>query len=142
MIMVPFESDFHSGVDFFDFFPVIFGIVFMIIIGTIIFNAAKGVGQWSKNEQSPELSVPAIVKAKRTEVDNFHHHNHDIHHHHIHSSTSYYATFEFTSGDRVEFSLSAKEYGLLAEDDLGILTFKGTRFIRFERNKEIQNHVT
>lgn len=27
-------------------------------------------------------------------------------------------------------------------DDLGILTFKGTRFIRSDRNKEIQNHVT
>lgn len=124
------------------FFPVIFGIAFIIVFGTIIFNAAKGVGQWSKNEQSPELSVPAIVKAKRTAVDNSHHHHHDNHHHHIHSSTSYYVTFEFNSGDRVEFSLSAKDYGLLAEDDLGILTFKGTRFIRFDRNKEIQNRLT
>jgi hypothetical protein len=34
-------------------------------------------------------------------------------------------TFEFESGDRSEFHVSGKEYGLLSEDDTGMLSFKG-----------------
>jgi hypothetical protein len=49
------------------------------------------------------------------------------------SSTSYFATFEFASGDRKEFSLSASQYGLLADHDTGQLTFQGTRFKHFNR---------
>jgi hypothetical protein len=49
------------------------------------------------------------------------------------ASTSYYVTFQFDNGDRTELHLSGKEYGMLAENDLGILTFQGTRFHTFER---------
>ncbi|WP_338030915.1 DUF2500 domain-containing protein [Fervidibacillus halotolerans] len=51
------------------------------------------------------------------------------------SSTSYFVTFEFESGDRKEFKLSGKDYGMLAEGDFGMLTFKGTRYLGFERKK-------
>ncbi|GGA88781.1 DUF2500 domain-containing protein [Ornithinibacillus halotolerans] len=124
---------FGGGIGF-DFFPIIFGIVFIIILGTIVVSIAKGIGQWSKNEQSPELSVPAIVRSKRMNVSRSHHHHHEDHHHsHTTSSTTYYVTFEFNSGDRKEFRTTGKEYGLLAENDTGILTFKGTRYLGFER---------
>jgi hypothetical protein len=33
----------------------------------------------------------------------------------------------------MEFHISGKEYGLLSEDDTGILTFQGTRYLDFER---------
>ncbi|MEG2144477.1 MAG: DUF2500 domain-containing protein, partial [Oscillospiraceae bacterium] len=39
------------------------------------------------------------------------------------------------SGDRMEFSVSDQEYGLLAENDMGVLTFQGTRYLGFQRNK-------
>ena len=62
----------------------------------------------------------------------------DVSHHtsddHMHTTyTHYYATFEVESGDRMEFELRGNEYGLLAEGDLGKLTFQGTRYLSFER---------
>lgn len=118
-----------TGFDFFSLFPVFFIIIFVIVIGTFIFNAAKGVSQWKKNEDSPQLSVYATVKGKRTHVRGTNHGND----HHSHTSTSYYATFEFESGDRKEFHLPASDYAQLADEDRGTLTFKGSRFIGFER---------
>jgi hypothetical protein len=44
-------------------------------------------------------------------------------------------TFEVESGDRMELHISAQEYGLLAEGDMGKLTFQGTRYHGFERIK-------
>ena len=49
--------------------------------------------------------------------------------------TTYYVTFEVESGDRIEFAVSGQEYGMLDDDDEGRLTFQGTRFLGFERNK-------
>jgi hypothetical protein len=126
-----------TGSGFFDLFPIFFGIIFFIVIIIFIINAAKGVTEWSKNEQSPKLSVPVIVKSKRTNVHHHHHHgNDDHHHHHGHTDTTYFVTFEFDSGDRQEFRLSAREYGQIAENDLGILTFQGSRFLGFERKRD------
>ncbi|WP_224653757.1 DUF2500 domain-containing protein, partial [Escherichia coli] len=50
------------------------------------------------------------------------------------ASTNYYVPFQVESGDRIELGLSGKEYGMLAEGDIGILTFQGTRELGFERN--------
>lgn len=35
--------------------------------------------------------------------------------HHSHSSTTYFVTFEVESGDRMEFMVDGREYGLLAD---------------------------
>ncbi|WP_273130959.1 DUF2500 domain-containing protein [Bacillus weihaiensis] len=101
------------------------GLIFIFIVSVIIFNVVRGVKEYTKNEQSPRLSVPAEVKAKRTKVRSGGQ-NH-------HSSTSYYVTFEFSSGDRSELKVSGREFGQLAEGDVGILTFQGTRYVEFER---------
>lgn len=117
--------------------PIFTGIIFVIVIGGILFSVFKGIGQWHKNEQSPKLRVPAIVKSKRADVSrrpNMHHQ--DNHHHHSSSThTRYFVTFEFESGVRSEFHVSGKEYGLISEDDIGILNFQGTRYLGFERKK-------
>ena len=47
--------------------------------------------------------------------------------------TSYYATFQVQSGDRMEFRVKGKEYGLLREGDRGELVFQGTRYHSFTR---------
>jgi hypothetical protein len=47
--------------------------------------------------------------------------------------TLYYITFEVESGDRLEFKVNGEEYGLCSEGDEGRLSFKGTRYIGFER---------
>ena len=116
----------------FDMFSIMFSIVFIIVIGMFVVTAIKGIGQWNKNNNSPRLTVPATVVAKRTNVS---HHNHagtNGHHHHS-TSTTYYVTFQVESGDRMELHLSGHEFGMLVEGDKGKLSFQGTRYLGFER---------
>ena len=116
----------------FGMFSVMFTIVFVLVIGTFIVTAVRGIGQWNKNNNSPRLTVPATVVAKRTNVTRHHHGGANGHHHH-HTSTTYYVTFQVESGDRMELNVDGTEYGLLVEGDNGKLTFQGTRYLGFER---------
>lgn len=106
--------------------PVFFAVILIMFIVT----AVKGISQWNKNNNSPKLTVPVTVVAKRTSVT--HHHSAGEHHHH-HTSTSYYVTFQVESGDRMELHVPGSEYGMLVEGDTGSLTFQGTRYLAFER---------
>ena len=113
-------------------FEVMFTIVFVIVIGTFVVTAVRGIGRWNKNNNSPRLTVPATVVAKRTNVTR-HRHGGSNGHHHYHTSTSYYVTFQVDSGDRMELDVAGEEYGLLVEGDRGNLSFQGTRYLGFER---------
>ena len=113
-------------------FEVMFTIVFVIVIGTFVVTAVRGIGRWNKNNNSPRLTVPATVVAKRTNVTRPRHGGANGHHHH-HTSTSYYVTFQVDSGDRMELDVAGEEYGLLVEGDRGNLSFQGTRYLGFER---------
>lgn len=127
------------GFDFFDgilfrLFPTIFGIVFLLILGTFIATIVKSIYTRSKNNHSPRLSVDAAVVTKRTDVS---HHTRaketwEAGYSHS-SSTRYYVTFQVESGDRMEFEVRGSEYGMLAEGDHGKLSFQGSRFLSFER---------
>ncbi|KOS66989.1 hypothetical protein AEA09_15945 [Lysinibacillus contaminans] len=106
---------------FMPFFFILFGAIFIFII----FSNLK---EWSKNNSSPVLTVPAKVVTKRTRTSGGAGDSS--------ASTTYYATFEVQSGDRIELRLNGREYGQLADDDFGLLTFQGTRFHTFERHKK------
>jgi hypothetical protein len=114
-------------------FMTLFVIVFIVIIGTILFRVVGGLNEWSENNQQPVLTVPARVVTKRTALSVYSHMQGANNNFGTRSSTSYFATFEFSTGDRKEYSLSASQYGLLAENDVGQLTFQGTRFKNFAR---------
>ena len=107
----------------FSLFPLMFAAVFCFVIGMFIYVFATAAKQNKRNNNSPRLTVPATVVAKRDHRS----HSRD----HVH--TAYYATFQFESGDRLELILSGSEYGLLCEGDRGRLTFRGTRYLGFER---------
>lgn len=115
----------------FGFAQVFIFAVFAIIIVSFIVAAVKGIGTWHKNNNSPRLTVNAAVVSKRQNTDVHHHNNNGTMH--ASSSTTYYATFQFDSGDRLELCVSGREYGLLAEGDVGELTFQGTRYLGFDR---------
>lgn len=121
----------------FDLFDVIFPVVFLTITGIAIYGFVSGIKTWSKNNQSPRLTVDATVVAKREDVTHHHHANAgDMTGAHGFSntmSTTYYVTFEVESGDRMELSVSGREFGMMAEGDIGRLHFQGTRFLDFER---------
>lgn len=116
----------------FDMFGIMFTLVFVLVIGTFIVTAVRGISQWNKNNNSPRLTVPALVVAKRTNVTRHHHGGANGHHHH-HTSTTYYVTFQVESGDRMELHMTGNEYGMLVEGDQGNLSFQGTRYLEFER---------
>lgn len=127
-----FDSFFFGGG-----FDILFFLVFFIVIGMFVMVFIRGISEWNRNNQSPRLTVEARIVAKRMNVS---HHNHcnagdttGAHGTHTTSSTSYYATFEVESGDRMELQLSGSDYGMLAEGDTGQLTFQGTRYLGFNR---------
>lgn len=105
----------------FTVFPVLFVVVFLFILGTFISIFVKSARQEHKNNTSPKLTVEATIVAKRIHVWG------------DHSRTNYYATFQVASGDRMELEVPNSQYGYLVENDYGMLTFQGTRFLSFER---------
>ena len=112
-------------------FPILFLLVFVIVIGTFIVAAVRGISRWNKNNHSPVLDVEALVVSRRADVTS--HMNHHDHMSTRHMSTRYYVTFEVASGDRIELAVNGSEYGLLVNGDYGNLTFQGTRYLGFER---------
>ena len=111
-------------------FGLMFSIPFLMFTVVFIVILVKIIGQWHNNNQSPRLTVEATVVAKRGHTT----HHHDAGNmHHSHSSTTYYATFQFESGDRLELHVPHNQFGYLVEGDRGALTFQGTRFLGFER---------
>lgn len=126
----------------FDGFSIMFSIIPVLVIlgfvfafGIIIMRSIQGAQQWKRNNDSPVLTVDATVVTKRADVHHYHHNAGTNDMHHSSSSTTYYVTFEVASGDRMEFQTMDTEYGLLVEHDTGKLTFQGTRYLGFERNR-------
>lgn len=116
----------------FGLFPIMFFLVFAMVFGTFLMTAIQGISRWNKNNNSPRLTVEATVVAKRGNTTRHHHHGANGHMHHTYNNT-YYATFQFVSGDRIELQMAGHEFGLIIEGDKGNLTFQGTRFLGFER---------
>ena len=131
------SGDTRRVFEMFELINVMFPIMFIIVVGIIIFSLVRGIITWNKNNQSPRLTVSVVVAAKR---ENITHHQHanvgdlsSAHGFHTTTSTSYYVTFLVESGDRIELCVSGTEYGMLVEGDTGRLTFQGTRYLSFER---------
>lgn len=112
----------------FTLFPIFFFFIFGLIAFTIIGEIVRSVKKERQNNNSPRITVDAKIVAKRTAVVYRRSSTSNIRH-----RSQYFATFEFESGDRLEFELEDSEYGLLAEGDIGKLTFQGSRFLAFER---------
>ena len=127
--MIGFGGDPGFGVTF-SIMQVMVPLMFVLVFGIIIVTMVRGIGEWNKNNQSPKLTVPVTVVAKRSDV----HRGIET----MHTFTSYYVTFQVESGDRMEFEISDMEYGMLAEGDSGELTFQGTRYLNFQRNESAE----
>ena len=102
-------------------FPITFLATFGLVFGTIVSTMIKNGKLNRKNDNSPRLTCEATVVTKRTKVWG------------DHSRTTYYATFQFESGDRLEMEIPHNQFGYLVEGDKGKLSFQGTRYLNFER---------
>ena len=112
----------------------------LIVVFALLLSGAigRGLWVWFRNNHSPLQTVNARVAAKRMKVS-----GHGMHTmgnvsamNGVHSPTytRYFATFETEDGRRVELGVRDSEYGMLAENDRGLLSFQGTRYLGFERN--------
>lgn len=119
----------------FSFVNIIFPLMFFLVFGLIFFQIISGLRTWNKNNHSPRLHVDAKIIDKRGDISRRRHTsgaNGSMSH--THTSTTYYVTFEVTSGDRMELQVPSSEYGYLIIGDEGKLEFQGTRFLSFNRN--------
>ena len=101
-------------------FVAIWFIIFFFVIG-------KGIAQFIGNENSPVLTVPAVIVDMRRKS----HHHHHQHGHHV--SHTYHITFQTHEGERIELKVRRYEYRELAIGDRGMLTHQGTRYKGFVR---------
>ena len=102
-------------------FPILFLAIFGLVFGMIVSTLVKQGKTNRKNDASPRLTTEATVVTKRTHVRGDHAH------------TTYFATFQFESGDRLELEIPRDKFGYIVEGDNGKLHFQGTRFLDFQR---------
>jgi hypothetical protein len=107
-------------------FTFAFSAVFILIIGVFLFILVKGISTWMSNNAAEVRTDVCRVVAKRTRVSGGAGDSS--------ASTSYYITFEFEDGQRMELSVRGSEYGMIAEGDTGEVTYQGTRYHQFQRS--------
>lgn len=100
--------------------------IFATIFGLFGFAIYKGISTAAHNKKQPIINREAKVVSKRQHVSGG---AGDTS-----TSTHYYITFEFTDGNREEFALNSREYGLIAEGDTGTLHSQGTWYKEFKRH--------
>lgn len=122
-----------NGFGMFNLMSFIFPLFFLVFFGLLIFSVVRGVKQWSYNNKQPIIPVQATIVSKRMSVSHHNHHDANTNMNSTSTSTTYYITFEFSNGERVEFVVSGYDYGMMVEGDKGTLTFQGTRFKGFVR---------
>ncbi|MEA5051648.1 MAG: DUF2500 domain-containing protein [Oscillospiraceae bacterium] len=123
------SSIFHF--DSFNLFSLLVRIVFALILSVILVMIVRHLIEWKRNNDSPVETAGAKLVAKRSSMTLNTHINGDMPM--TNSSTTYYATFELDGGERREFRLRGRDYGLLVEGDEGLLRWQGTRWLSFDR---------
>ena len=132
MLYMPFIGFARTGA-----FGVFFIFLFFLVSGFIIATLVRSFSGRGAYSSAPVLTVFAAVVAKRQITGDSGYYNYNVPHRHGYPHARYFLTFEVESGDRLEFNVVESEYGMAVEGDYGRLTFKGPRFLGFERERQI-----
>lgn len=91
---------FYTGFD--ALFSILFPLVFLVVLGMILFTIVGNLRTWSKNNASPRLTVPATVVAKRMNVSRHHTANAGGHDRRprLHQHERYYLLCDLSGGKR------------------------------------------
>jgi len=116
---------------FFGGFSILFTVVPLFVLGVFVFVIGSSIYRWMSNNAAPRQNRPAKIVAKRPHT--WGGTSHGTMHSHAH--TSYYVTFEFEDGSRLELPVGSSNYGMMAEGDIGMFIHQGTRFIDFQREQ-------
>ena len=112
-------------------FGAVFTLIFIVAFVLIITRLVQGIGTWNRNNHSPKQTVSAVLVGKRTAVSG-HSGTNTV----GSTNTAYFLTFQTESGERTEFNVDGRVYGMSAEGDRGQLSFQGTRFLGFARQQD------
>lgn len=112
-----------------------FNLMSVAFFAFFIFTIISMVRQWMQNNNSPRLTVEALVVSKRTYTTQQPVAGDPAGAQGFHTTTDCVVTFQVESGGELKFSVSGSEYRMLAEGDRGRLTFQGTRYLGFERHR-------
>jgi Protein of unknown function (DUF2500) len=121
--------EFESGFEIFKLIAFIFPVIFIFVFAGIFFTLLKRLKQWNHNNKQPQRTVSAKIVNKKIMYTR-HNSTSQI----VHSSTSYYVTFEVDNKDTIEFEVDELTYRKTIENESGNLTYQGTRFINFVRS--------
>jgi len=125
------DNGFASPGFMFSVVPTFISIIFIIVIGTILVRLFN----FGKQKTKPKETVGARIISKRQHVWS-RNNNSSM----GGSRTTYYATFELESGNRVEYMVPSNQIGILAEGDVGTLTHQGTLFVEFSRMSDYEEY--
>lgn len=112
-------------------FDAMFNLVLFIVIGGFIYAIGSMIWRTARNIGQPLLTRRARLVGRRQSTSG----GGGTDDKQSSVTTWYYVTFEFADGAREEFSVSASQYGLLAEGDVGTLQSQGTWFKGFDRER-------
>ena len=115
---------FYTGIDM--LFSILFPILFLVVLGMILYTIIGNISTWNKNNHSPRLTVPATVVVKRMEVS--HHHTDNTM---AHTFTTSSVTFQVERGARLALPVRGSACGMLVEGDIGTLRFPCPRSLGF-----------
>ncbi len=93
-------------------------------IGLFVVVFYKKWAQNKRNAKKPVETKSVKVVAKRNIVNN-------------NPNVGSFVLFEFDDGSRQELSVKVNVASVIAENDIGMLTYQGSKFIEFKRNIEI-----
>lgn len=103
-------------------------LIALVVFIVIVYRIISSLLEYLKNNNSELCQIKAKIISKRTELSSSPN---------TMAFSSYYIGFEeVDSLERQEFLVADKDYGLLAEGDLGILSYQGSRFISFTRIRD------
>lgn len=108
--------------------PTLMGLIFTVFVVVVVVKLIKAGTAFATNSSLPQQTVTARVVGRRTRTEG----GGDTP-----VRTLHFATFETSTGERVEVKVPQQDYGQLAEGDEGQLTHQGTWYRRFERRRVI-----
>ncbi len=88
-------------------------LVLAVVVGIIVLIVVLCTR--NKNKSMPQATVNAFVVGRRE------------------SASGYFIAFQLDSGERMELGTDVNTYGMAIEGTRGVLTFQGTRCVRFQR---------
>lgn len=124
-------------------FPAVLAVAFGLAAIAVLVLSVKLTLYLYAYFKSPKKTLKAVVVGKRADVSCDHGwtkaNGRDGK---FHTYSTYFTTFEMENGDRIELEMQGPAYGLLVNGDVGELTFKGSRYIDFERERlDIEDDV-